>query len=136
MTSLAYTSLQFCRVCLGWDRPVDRKFSEQNRNCTGDAGSKAWSPYIFDYHGRHDQFQYTDLSKVTASVRNWCDEHDASVEVGYYGHIPGEWEVNVVTFASVESITSDDLCHALLAACVEAGRKLKSLTPSPTPPTP
>jgi hypothetical protein len=48
MTALADVALQFRRECLGWERPVDRKFAEQNRNAAGDAGSQAWTPYIFE----------------------------------------------------------------------------------------
>ena len=39
---------------------------------TGDAGSKAWTPYIFDFHGNHDQFHDTELEVMMREVRNWA----------------------------------------------------------------
>ena len=72
MTNLAQTALAFARECLGWDHPVDRKYAEQNKDPFGKP-SKVWTPYIFDFYGKHDQFHYTDLNAVMAAVRSWRD---------------------------------------------------------------
>ncbi|OWK34661.1 hypothetical protein FRUB_10632 [Fimbriiglobus ruber] len=68
--------------------------------------------------------KFTDLNAVMAAVRGWCDAKDAVVAFGYYGYIPGEWEVRVFTPTSISPIVHSDLCYALLAACLEASRKL------------
>lgn len=134
MTALAQTALDFCRECLGWARPVDRKFAEQNLNCTGDGGSKAWTPYIFDYYGKLGQFHYTDLNAVMGAVRGWVssygEEGDGTsvvcvelrvMAVGNYAVVS---HMEHSTLARTEGTA--DPCHALMAACVEAARKLKA----------
>jgi hypothetical protein len=55
MTDLAQVALDFCRLCFGWELPTDRRFAEQNLKATGDVGSTAWTPYIFDFYGKNGQ---------------------------------------------------------------------------------
>lgn len=125
MTGLAQIALAFCRECLRWERPADRRFAEQNQDPHGNP-SRAWTPYVFDFYGKHGQLHFTDLSSVAEAARHWCDQNDASLELAYHGILPGEWEARIVTPVSLEAIVHADPCHALLAACVQADRKLKS----------
>jgi hypothetical protein len=114
---------------LGWERPVDRRFAEQNRNATDDAGSKAWTPYIFDYYGKHDQFHYTDLNAVIDAVRRVV--RNGSISLGSQTLEPF-WsaEVWVETAPNSSSfrmglVRENNPCHALLSACVDAPRKVQ-----------
>lgn len=124
MTTPAQTALAFCREVMGWEHPTDRKYGERERDPFGKP-SKAWTPYIFDYHGKNPQFHYTDLNAVMAAVRSWCDANDGSIELAYYGYIPGEWEAQIGSPVSTETIVHADPCQALMAACVAAARRLK-----------
>jgi hypothetical protein len=115
MTELAEVALAFCRECLGWEKVHTFTFGRElwvvrNLSATSDVG---------------DTFNATDLNAVMEAVRGWCDLNDAAVEIGYYDYIPGEWEVHAITPISSEPVQSDNLSRALLAACVEANRKLK-----------
>jgi hypothetical protein len=121
VTSLADIALRFCGECLGWNRPVDRKFAQQNRSADGN-GSKAWPPYIFDYHAEHDQFHYTDLNAIMWAVRGWCDKHDVSLEIYYVPYPTALWHVST----GLDPIEHTNLCNALLTACLEANTKLKA----------
>ena len=130
MTDLAQTALDFCRECLGWERPMNRRFAETSRNATGDGPSLAWTPYIFDFYGKHPQFHYTDLSAVMAAVKACRDQTQEALD---------EYVTVTLSCASGEFIghafvgggkpttsTSSDPCHALMAACVEAQRSLRA----------
>lgn len=119
------TPLDFCREVMGWERPVDRSYGERERDALGNP-SKVWTPYIFDFYGKRGQFHYTDLNAVMAAVREWCDANDGSVELAYYGYIPGEWEAQIGSPVSTETIVHADPCQALVAACLEAARRLKA----------
>ncbi len=111
MTPLAHIALDFCRECLGWE----------------DVREDGIGIYVYCHPERPNKLlSFTDLNAVMDAVRGWCDENDTAVEIGYYGYIPGEWEVQAATPISLETIQSGDLCQALLAACVEARRKLKA----------
>ena len=107
-------ALDFCREVLGWGDAT-------NVSQTGRVyPSVCWSP------SRALDFRFTDLNAVADAVRDWCDRTDSAVDMSYDGLIPGEWEVPVVTPASVEVAVHPDPCQALLFACVEASRKLKA----------
>lgn len=118
MTSLADFALAFCRECLG----------RSDARLQGEMLGYDWKYELG--HGEVSlvglcEFRYTDLNAVMAAVRSWCDSYDAAMELAYHGFLPSEWEVRVVTPISAEEIVHGDLCHALLACCVEASRKLK-----------
>lgn len=113
MTSLADIALAFARECLGWKDAKD-----------GNAlGPFVWSPP----YNSGKELWYNSLDKILEAVRRWCDSHDAAMELAYHGFLTGEWEARVATPVSVEEMVHGDLCHALLAACVEAARKLKAV---------
>jgi hypothetical protein len=118
VTDLAQTALDFCRECLGWE------------HCEAIEGSPKGT-IVLTQHGHMgnfgDYFHSADLSAVQAAVQRWCDRTDGAFELSYNGFIPGEWEAQVVTPASVEPIIHADPCLALLAACVQAARKLQEV---------
>lgn len=126
MTSdLAQVALGFCQLCLGWERPVDRKYAEQNQDPYGKP-SKAWLPYVFDFYGTRDQFHYTDLNAVIAAAREWSDKVEGSLILGYGRYAKGDWDASLTTSAVGELFLNRCPCHALMATCVEAARKLKA----------
>lgn len=112
MTSLSQIALDFCRDCLGWDDAL---------SLPGHFGQ----PSVIS-HQREYCLVFTDLGTVIESIRQWCDKNDASLELAYHGILPGEWEARIVTPVSLEAIVHADPCHALLAACVQAARKVES----------
>lgn len=131
MTLLADVALAFCRECLGWRMPVDRRFAEQNRNATGDGGSKAWSPYIFDGDAKHDQFHYTDLDAVMGAAQGWCEANRLDCTLRYVciselfeARLVGDGLNGNMSRELAQSLRTKP-CDALLSACVEAARKLK-----------
>lgn len=117
MKGLGKTAVEFCRECLGWENVIMRGVFHHNHEehsvCTPTIGGGV-------------RFDYADPNAVTDAVRRWCYSTDSTLEISYYGRRIGEWEVEVITTDSIESARSDDLCHALMAACVAAARKLKA----------
>ena len=127
MTDLAQIALDFCRTCLGWDHPMDRRHADTKRNAAGDGPYRAWTPYVFDFYGKHDQFHYTNLNAVMDAVRRWRDQtQDALDEYvtvtlscasgQYIGHA-------FIGRGKPTTVASDSPCHALMASCIEAQRK-------------
>lgn len=110
MTDLAQIALEFCRECLGWERAA---------TC---------APYTVEHaDAPGESLMHTDLNAVLAAVRQWCDQHDCWVQIqGDYSEAGWLAEVCPSLLDDGESAFSTDPCHALLAACVEANRKLKS----------
>lgn len=121
MTTPAQIALDFCREVLGWERPVDRKYGERERDPHGEP-SRAWSPYLFDYHGRHPQFHYSELSAVMPAVQAWCDREGCDLELHYHPRHGGFG----VLCGGIDT-WNENPCHALLAACVQANRKLRNV---------
>jgi hypothetical protein len=111
MTAHADTALAFCREVRGWK----------------DAAGAHDVKTVFEHLREEpsEAFQFTDLSSVLTAVRSWCDANDGAVEFSYHGYLPGEWEARVTSSVSLETIVHSDPCHALLAACLEAARKLR-----------
>ena len=105
----AQIALDFCRECLGWERPVDRKYAEMNRGATG-LGSLAWTPYVFDFYGKNDQFHYTELNAVIPAVRSWCDHTGCRIELHYS---PDQNGFGVLC-EGIDTWDADP-CHALLS---------------------
>jgi hypothetical protein len=129
MTDLPHIALAFAREVLGWERPTDRKYGQRERDPFGKP-SKTWTPYIFDFYGKHPQFHYTDLNAVMEAVRGWRDQTQEALD---------EYVTVTLSCASGEFIghafvgrgkpttsTSLDPCHALMSACLAAARKLKA----------
>ncbi|MFO0876542.1 MAG: hypothetical protein U0840_04145 [Gemmataceae bacterium] len=125
MTDAAQIALTFCRECLNWRMPVDRRFGQQNRNPHGNP-SKAWTPYVFDHDGKHGQFHYTDLNAVMAAVRARCDQHGGIAVLGFGKRKQFSAAVEVWEVDAYGEIEHDNPCHAHLTAYVEVSRELKA----------
>jgi hypothetical protein len=82
---------------------------------------------FIDYYGKHDQFHFTDLNAVMKAVQDYCSSHDLFVSSCL---APGlaTWQVHLFKHGFDTSLGPDysTLNEALLAACVEAARKLKA----------
>lgn len=111
MTDVAQIAIEFCRECLGWEE-CRIYFGDTIQRTTG------------------EQLRFSDLNAVMAAVRGWRDEtqdaFDEYVTVTltcaageYIGHA-------FVGTGQPTTAKSENPCHALLAACVEASRKLKA----------
>ena len=114
MTEFADTSLDFCKICLGWDDADTFTIGRghlvvRNLSATEGAGKV---------------FNVSDLNAVMEAVRGWCNDHRHQ---RYYLEINTTtmWNVHVCFGgATVGFGSSSLLAHALLTACVEAARKL------------
>ena len=107
--SLAEIALLFCREVMGWDdvfigklNPIAVEKREQS-------------------FGWQNSFAFTDLNFVLAAVQKWADEHSTAIILAYrrQANCPA-WAVSI----NGEEENHDDLCHALMAACVSANRML------------
>jgi hypothetical protein len=121
---LAATALTFCRLCLGWRQPVDRRYGEQNKDPLG-RPSAAWDPYIFDGNAVHPDFHYTDLGVVMEAVKAWCADKTKRAWLNIQLASSTDWTKWQVSLFDAEVI-HDDLRYALMAVCVEAARKLQA----------
>jgi len=102
MSDLAQVALDFCRECLGW------------------ADVPAYD--ITDGVA----FKFNDLNAVMAAARSWMPGKSGSVSLHCFD---GELFVAVVLSDRESGVRSEPLvdpCHALMAACVEAARKLRA----------
>lgn len=115
MTSLADVALAFCRECLGWE----------------DARILNGTQTVFEGHGG-GRLGYTDLNAVMEAARGWRKDqlvwHKVTCGPGahYVVHItkmPDDGGEHAVLGAGC----NPSLCLALLAACVEASRKMKEV---------
>ena len=116
MTPLAQTALDFCRDCLGWE---DACILEK------------WPCNVFRDHDRNRvildvNLNADDLNEVVPAASRWCHRSgvtfslDCKEDVGYSVTIWGDWD------PVVDSNRHSNPCHALLAACVDASRKLRA----------
>ena len=117
MTSdLAQTALDFCRECLGWE----------------DAAASMWgqcsNKMVVAKRGRSvvERLRYTDLNAVMEAVRGWCIRNKLGLTL-----CCDQSGFEVIVFSASfdeidEEATNQNPCHALLAACVEAARKLRA----------
>jgi hypothetical protein len=121
--NLSDTALSFARECLGW---ADAKVRS--------ADPEAESPRLVVLSARAKAdtlFAATDLKDVEATVRAWCTAHglDYAVKAGS-GHQPATATVTrprpAGEPARLSSVSDPDPCRALMAACVEAQRKLRA----------
>lgn len=110
MTPLQQTALDFARECLGYDTA--------KLHPNGDLELSFVPPRGFN------DFRYTDLNAVMGAVCEWCDRHELNIDMYYVPAPSGMWHIDV----NCDPIESRDPCHALLAACVEANRKLKGFS--------
>ena len=106
MTPLAQNALDFARECLGWERC--------DKGC-----SREW--IVRD----QESFDYTDLNAVVAAARDWHRRHRLFLSVYSYPEIDG-YCVAVFDARFTLDCEHRDLRHALMAACVQASRKLKA----------
>lgn len=110
MTSLADVAFAFCREVLGWEDvlalPEDSVMDEAAVIVRGNTDTALY---------------YTDLNAVANVVRDWVAEQTLYLDISGSYTDPYRWAVTVNTV----KVVHDDFCHALLAACVEASRKLK-----------
>ena len=121
--NLSDTALSFARECLGW---ADAKVRSHD--------PEAESPRLVVLSARAKAdtlFAATDLKDVEATVRGWCTSHglEYSVRAGS-GHQPATATVTRPRPngdpARLASVSDPDPCRALMAACVEAQRKLRT----------
>ena len=109
-TDLAETALAFCRECLGWEQCRDYF------DCSVCSVQRTTG----------EQFRYHDLAAVMEAVTSWCREHSMLIEIVYMEEGDGRpWAVSFPSAAPAYGASGDNLCHTILAACVEANRKLK-----------
>jgi hypothetical protein len=115
MTSLPQTALEFAREVMGW----------------GDANIEFGSDGVI-WNGKLKEgfagFHYSDLNAIMAAVRIWCDANSHRLEISSnQGNGGTRWLVRIKYEGDDRGFQGrDDLAHALLAACVEAARKLKA----------
>lgn len=117
MTALAQSALEFARECLGWkdaDTFTIGRMQRVVRNLSATSGAG-------------EIFNATDLNAVMGAAKVWCGRNQLAFTV-----CCDESGFEVVVFSpSLEEIDeeaiSSNFCHALLAACVEAARKLKEV---------
>ena len=121
--TLTDTALTFARECLGW---ADAKVRSHD--------PEAESPRLVVLSARAKAdtlFAATDLKDVEATVRAWCAVHglEYAVRPGA-GHQPATAGVTrpkpAGDPARLGSVSDPDPCLALMAACVEAQRKLRA----------
>ncbi len=112
MTDLAQTALAFARECMGWSE------AEIPNGATS----------VFERHGR-GRFNPTDLNAVMAAVHTWCQAHHCQWAVfGNSRHEKFEHLAFILPFDDyweARCENAPDASHALMAACVEAARKLR-----------
>lgn len=107
---LAEVALAFCNECLGWE---DAQLSARGE-CDWIVSSNRWFPF-------------TDLNAVMKAVQNYADTitvETQDVVPRWYAKVWLDQENAGRGWIRGQS-RHDNLCHALLSACVEARRRLK-----------
>lgn len=119
MTSLADVALAFAKECLGWDAA--------SAQYVGD--NVIWNGKFNEYS---TGFHFDDLNAVMEAVRGWCEANTLDCTLRYVcisklfeARLVGE--ENGSMGRELAQILYTEPCHALLAACVEAARKLKTV---------
>ena len=117
MTALADVALAFARECLGWSSAAIVT-TVASRNLIAD--------------GIGASFDYTDLNAVMEAVRGWCEANRLDCTLRYVciselfeARLVGDGLNGTMSREHAQSLRTEP-CHALLAACVEAARKLKA----------
>lgn len=112
MTELAEVALKFARECLGWD---DATLSPTGAEC------------VFSQRvSITKRLMFADLNSVMEAIRGWHRKHKLFLSVQSYPE-HDVFEVQVFDAKVTVDYEYQNLCHALLAACVEASRKLKTV---------
>ena len=74
----------------------------------------------------HQFLDFTDLNAVMKAVQAWCDREDIAAAVETFrGKYWGNVGLGNRGGGVIETEPFDSHCHAMMAACVEAARKLK-----------
>ncbi|QDV34950.1 hypothetical protein [Tautonia plasticadhaerens] len=110
MSELADIALAFAKEVMGWE------------NCRE---ATLYQDAVCGHNPACNEgqiFSYGKLDSVMAAVREWCDDAEQGLTIAYYAGLPNApWRVVIPWEAEV---MHDNLCQALMAACLEAKRKL------------
>ncbi|MBP3955353.1 hypothetical protein J8F10_08680 [Gemmata sp. G18] len=113
MTDISQIALEFCREVLGWS-DASAEFAVDGVIWNGKSNEQITG------------FRFDDLNGVMEAVRGWCDTNNAVIETSCA-------KDSVVARVRLLSFDGepfwqhcDTLQEALLAACVDASRKLKA----------
>jgi hypothetical protein len=120
--TLTETALAFARECLAW---ADAKV------LAPDPDAEVPRLVVLSARAKADtMFAATDLRDVENTVRQWCGGN--GLDYAVRGGTAREPATATVTRpkpsgdpARLSSVTDPDPCRALLAACVDAARKLR-----------
>lgn len=109
---LATVALAFAKEVLGWeDAAIHREY-----------------PSII---ATENSFPFADLNAVMGTVRGWCDRNgNALLQIVYLNEGNGESfavDIHGEGMEILADVGNDNLCHALLSACVEANRRMKEV---------
>jgi hypothetical protein len=110
MTDLAQIALEFCKECLGWE---DARL---------DPRPDVFAVYDFT-RGEWNGLRFNSLDPVLEAVRYWVRGKNERAWLNISLETGSDWQRWQVEFYAVK-VAHDDLCYALLAACVETNRKL------------
>jgi hypothetical protein len=116
MTDLAEVALDFARECLGWPEA-----HHENDNV-----------FFYRWEGnvlkQVDYLYFTDLNAVMDAVNTWRRSAKVWVSIHTVASDIGNWDVEAGRKGQRTSLcryVTDDLCLAVLSACVSANRKMK-----------
>ena len=112
MTPLQQTAIDFCREVFGW------KEAYLGSDFVLERPRASWLE-------NRGEFEFTDLNAVMSSVAEWSRTAVKPIVCGL--DEDGFWAA-AVGDASQTRHDSNDMCHALLAACLAAQRKLKGIS--------
>lgn len=121
--TLTDTALAFARECLGW---ADAKVLSH------DPDAEIPRLVVISARAKADTlFAATDVRDVEATVRGWCTAHGLEYVLrAGAGHQPATAVVNRPKPSGeptrLSSVSDPDPGRALMAACVEAQRKLRA----------
>ncbi len=112
----AEVALAFCRECLGWEKA----------HCNGAVFLERESAIGGYAPGELD---WLDLNAVIEAGRGWCKAQGLWISTNC-SPVTSLWRLELFSygFKSDKPVESASLCYALLAACVEANRKLNGAT--------
>jgi predicted signal transduction protein with EAL and GGDEF domain len=119
MTDIAETALAFAKECIGWD---DAGITDGSDSPNLVVFFKSMDPI----EPAPDYFEATNLAAVMDSVSRWCFERKCNLEIKIYPDAVRVW-----VMLDGEDLgcgkSDDDLCAALMSACLEAGRRFSSV---------
>jgi hypothetical protein len=107
-TDLAQVALEFARECLGWEKAYhDAFFGRIGEGSHPLPGTRS--------------LDYTDLNAVISAAQKWCNRTMSGLTLEYMPRQEG-----FGAYCEGNDTWDANPCHALMAACVEASRKLKA----------